>query len=171
MQNKQTEVKTHSPTSGRLQAFGSDSSKSSNFLVWSIVKYLQTQVSLIKYATSGVLFLHGTKLTLSDSWWAGAVVVRCWLDSAAEQWEWWGQLLQPARPVPQMDKQTTSWDWTKWRQTAENRWYDPWPLVVDPVPDFVCRSATAVMTDTQKVQLWKIWSCHSNQELLHYSRE
>lgn len=28
-----TQVKTHSPTRGRLQAFGSDSSKSSNFLL------------------------------------------------------------------------------------------------------------------------------------------
>lgn len=50
-------MKTHSPTSGRLQAFGSDSSKSSNFLVWSIVRNLQTQESLIRQATCGVVLL------------------------------------------------------------------------------------------------------------------
>lgn len=55
-----TQVKTHSPTRGRLQAFGSDSSKSSNFLLWSIVKNLQTQMQLIQCARCGALLQPST---------------------------------------------------------------------------------------------------------------
>lgn len=47
------EGQTHSPTSGRLQALGSDSSTSSNFLLWSMVKNLQRQVQLIQQARGG----------------------------------------------------------------------------------------------------------------------
>lgn len=34
---------TYTPTNGRLEALGSDSSSSNSFLVWSIVRNLQTE--------------------------------------------------------------------------------------------------------------------------------
>lgn len=45
---------THSPTSGRLEALGSDSSSSSSFLVWSMVRNLETQTAAVRFRNRGV---------------------------------------------------------------------------------------------------------------------
>lgn len=77
---------TYTPTNGRLEALGSDSSSSNSFLVWSIVRNLQTntlqETALITTPPSQQM-----TLTLAGSLRIAMVCGQHWSDSSSKQWE------------------------------------------------------------------------------------